>query len=175
MSITLYDASVPVFRRYLVQLSSLVDRAMAHAAEHGLEPHALLEARLAPTMFPFATQVEIAVNFVPRTCAPLAGFEVPPYGEYERSFAGLKQRIAKAHAFLDTLAPAQMEGAAERTITSRAGMETVTLPGREFLTLYALPNFFFHLSAAYAILRHAGVELGKRDFDGFHLYPAPSN
>lgn len=170
MSITMYQASVPVFERYLKQLSSMLAQAAEHAAVHGIDPDALLQARLAPSMYPFATQVEIAANFALRACAPLAGLETPAYGEYAASFEGLAQRIGKAQAFLASLTPAHMHGSEERTMRSQAGLEAVVLKGSSFLLEYALPNFFFHVTAAYAILRHMGVALGKGDYDGFHVY-----
>jgi uncharacterized protein len=170
MSLTLYDASVPVFTRYLKNLAKLLALAQAHAASEHLDPATLLDARLAPSMLPFAMQVEIATQFSLRACAPLAQQGVPAHGEHARSFEALAARIAAALNFLEAMTPAQMEGAAERVISSRAGEEVLSLPGREFLLQYALPNFFFHLTTAYAILRQQGLLIGKGDFDGFHVY-----
>lgn len=166
----MYAASVPAFRRYLEQLSAMLTLAARHAETRRIEPDTLLQARLAPSMYPFAAQVEIAANFVLRACAPLAGRAIPTYGEFEANFSGLAQRIDQAQAFLDTLAPQQMEGSESRAISSQAGLATITLSGQRFLFEYALPNFLFHVTTAYAILRHAGVDLGKSDFDGFHVY-----
>jgi hypothetical protein len=168
--LTIYDAAVPVFSRGLQRLAALVALARAHATGHALDPAVLLDARLAPTMFPFTMQVEIAAQFSLRACAPLAQRAVPPHGEHAQSFEALASRIAAAQAFLGSLQPVQMEGGAERIIESRAGEATVALPGREFLLHYALPNFYFHLTAAYCILRQQGVPVGKGDFDGFHVY-----
>ena len=170
MQLTLYEASVPVFARYLNQLAKLMALAQAHAAGAHLDPATLLDARLAPSMFPFAMQVEIATRFSLRACAPLAQREVPAQGESARSFEALAKAIAAALSFLQALTPAQMDGADERVVSDRAGEAIVSLPGREFLLLYALPNFFFHLTVAYATLRQQGVPLGKGDFDGFHVY-----
>jgi len=170
MSITMYAASVPVFRRYLEQLSTMVTLAARHAKSQGIDPDALLQARLAPSMYPFVTQVEIAANFVLRACAPLAGREIPPYGEFDASFTELEQRIRNAQAFLGTLTSAQMAGSESREITSQAGLATSKLHGQRFRFEYALPNFLCHVTTAYAILRNAGVALGKSDFDGFHAY-----
>lgn len=166
----MYAASVPVFRRYLEQLSAMLTLAALHTEKQGIDPDTLLQARLAPSMYPFVTQVEIAANFALRGCAPLAGLAIPPYGEFDASFTELEQRIRYAQAFLDTLTSAQMAGSESREITSQAGLATVKLDGQRFLFEYALPNFLFHVTTAYAILRTAGVPLGKSDFDGFHAY-----
>jgi hypothetical protein len=168
--LTIHDASVPVFSRGLQRLAVLLTLAQAHAQAHALEPAVLLDARLAPTMLPFAMQVETAAQFSLRACAPLAQLAVPPHGKSARSFAALAERVTAARFFLDALTPNQMEGAAERLIESRAGEATLALPGREFLLHDALPNFYFHLTAAYCILRQQGVPVGKGDFDGFHVY-----
>jgi hypothetical protein len=170
MNVTMYDASVPVFSRYLRQLSSMLSLAERHAAKDGLDVSMLLQARLSPSMYPFAKQVEIAANFAVRACAPLAGVEHPAAQDHAESFDGLQERIARVLTFLDALTPAQMAGSEDREFTSQAGMEAVSLPGRVFLMQYALPNFFFHVTTAYAILRHMGVGVGKSDYDGFHTY-----
>ncbi|HSI56016.1 MAG TPA: DUF1993 domain-containing protein [Ideonella sp.] len=169
--LTMYAASVPVFDRYLARLSALLGLAEQHAAAQGLAAEALLQARLSPSMFPLAVQVEIAANFSLRACAPLAGLAVPDTTRPPASFEGLQQHIAMARALLAGLTPAQMAGSDTRECSSRAGNGLVRLPGCEFLLQYALPNFFFHLGMAYAILRQSGVAIGKSDFDGFHDYP----
>ena len=170
MNVTMYDASVPVLSRYLRQLSSMLSLAERHAAKNGLDASTLLQARLSPTMYSFAKQVEIAANFAVRACAPLAAVEHPVAQDHAESFDGLQMRIAGVLAFLDALTPAQMAGSEDREFTSQAGLEAVSLPGRVFLMQYALPNFFFHVTTAYAILRHMGVGVGKSDYDGFHTY-----
>lgn len=167
---TLHEASVPVFTRYLRQLDGLVDRARRHVDEQGIDADAILQARLAPDMLPFSLQVDIAAQFTLRACAPLAGIDVPPFGETSRSFAELSARIARTVEVLGGITPESMLGADTRTFTSQAGDALVSLPGREFLLHYTLPNFFFHLCAAYAILRQQGVAVGKSDFDGLHAY-----
>lgn len=172
MSIPLYDASVPVFVRYLGRLAALIDAAELHGRVGSVSSEALLAARLAPDMAPFATQAVIAANFALRACFPLAGLAVPPYGDFADSVDGLRARIARVLGLLGTLHPSQFEGGESRVLESRAGDALVCLPASEFLFQYALPNFFFHLTAAYAILRHQGVAIGKADFDGFHQYPA---
>lgn len=170
MSGGLFEASIPVFLRYLDRLLALVDAAEAHAHARQLDDSELLSARLAADMAPFATQINIAANFALRTAFPLAGRDVPPYGEFPATFAGLRQCLARVVALLNGLAPAQFVGAESRRLESQAGNALVALSAPEFLFQYALPNFFFHLTAAYAILRSRGVAIGKQDFDGFHSY-----
>lgn len=171
MSDCLYQASVPVMLRYLGRLQGLLDAAQAHAQGAGRAIDDLLQARLAPDMLPLATQVVIAANFGLRTCFPLAGQAVPDYGAFADDSDGLRARLAHVTARLQALSPQQFEAADERTLTSQAGEARVALPAPDFLFQYALPNFFFHLGTAYAILRAQGVPLGKQDFDGFHAYP----
>ena len=170
MNLTMYEASVPVFTRYLGQLARIVSLAEEHATKRNIDPQSVLQAQLAPSMYPFALQVEIAANFAFRACAPLAGMEIPPCGEHRASFTALKARITQTLAFLATLTPDQMEASEGRQFLSQAGLGSISLAGPVFLQQYALPNFFFHVSTAYAILRHIGVELGKADYDGFHVY-----
>ncbi len=166
----LFTASVPVFARYLGQLQGLLAKAAAHCVLQCTPEAALLQARLAPDMLPLGVQVEIAVNFVFRACAPLAGQTVPPFGEHRESLAKLQARAEAAQAFLHTLQPHDFAAAAERTIHDPAGETTVALDGSTFLQQYALPNFFFHLSMVYALLRQQGLPLSKGDFDGWHVY-----
>lgn len=171
MSFGLHSASVPVFQRYLERLDGLVQAARQHAQSHGLAAAELLGARLAPDMAPFSGQVEMATHFALRACFPLAGRPVPAYGDFASDFDGLQGRIARALTLLAELAPADFELVPGRRLESQAGSALVSLPASEFLTLYALPNFFFHLGSAYAVLRNQGLPLGKQDFDGFHHYP----
>ena len=170
MPTSLYEASIPVFLRYLDRLRGLVDAAEAHAQSAGLDAAEILNARLAPNMLPFETQVKIAANFALRASFPLAGRDVPPYGDSPVSFAGLRACIARTVTLLATLEAAQFNASEARVIESRAGNALVALPASEFLFQYALPNFFFHLTAAYAILRSVGAPIGKADFDGLHVY-----
>ncbi|SHG62925.1 DUF1993 family protein [Massilia sp. CF038] len=169
MTVALYDASVPVFLRYLGQLAQLLRLAQRHD-----NAASLLDARLAPDMHSFASQVAIAASFPLRVCLPLAGRAVPSDGPTPASFEVLHERVAQAAAALALLPRSDFDGADQRVIESRAGEALVSLPGPAFLFQYALPNFFFHLTAAYAILRHHGVALGKEDFDGWHVYPRVS-
>jgi hypothetical protein len=174
-SVGLYQASVPVCLRYLGRLRGLVDAAVAHARERHLDVSQLLAARLAPDMLPFAAQVAIAGHFTLRACFPLAGEAVPPYGEFAADPSGLLARLERAEQLLRGLAPDRFAGADTRVIEDRAGEATVVLPALEFLQHYALPNFFFHLTTAYAILRNQDVAIGKEAFDGFHSYPRPTD
>lgn len=159
-----YTASVPVFVRYLGPLRGLVLAAQTRAGD------AALQSRLAPDMLPFATQVQMACNFVLRACYPLAGQSVPPYGDFADDFVGLLTRIAYVQQLAEDLEPALFNGADTRMVQDLAGNAVVQLPGQAFLLHYALPNFFFHVTTAYAILRNQGVPLGKEAFDTFHRY-----
>lgn len=166
-----FDASVPVFRRYLGRLRAWLDIAESHQRARGESMAALLQARLASDMLPFEAQAAIAANFALRACFPLAGQAIPAYGEFAADADGLRARIDRVLGLLDELPPALFEDAAGRTLESRAGEAEVVLPAPAFMAQYAMPNFFFHLATAYALLRSRGVPLGKADFDGFHAYP----
>lgn len=148
----------------------MLDIAASNIDAHGVSEEELLAARLAPDMLPLSSQIEIAVNFALRACFPLAGRPVPPFGEFLPTFAGLQARIARASALLAALNEADFAGAERRVIDSRAGEVELSLPAPTFLHQYAMPNFFFHVTTAFAILRHHGLPLGKGDFDGFHVY-----
>jgi hypothetical protein len=161
----LYDASVPVFLRYLGRLDRLVT-----AAELAANAPALLGARLAPDMLSFELQVIVASNFALRASFPLTGKAPPLDSEFAHSFQGLHQRLTHVVQLLTSLQRKEFEGAEQRLVEDGAGKAVVTLKGAEFLQQYALPNFFFHLTTAYAILRHQGVAIGKEDFDGWHAY-----
>lgn len=167
----MYDASVPVFLRYLANLAALVRKADAHCRRHARPDDYVMQARLSPDMHPFASQVRIAADFALRTCAPLAGVAKPEYGGAEATLAALAQTVEAAGGFLGGLLPGQFDGAAAKTIATQAGSAQLDLKGDVFLSQYALPNFFFHVSMAYANVRALGVEVGKADFDGFHHYP----
>ena len=169
----LYRACVGVFARSLDRLAALLDRAEDARRDDAAGLAVLLEARLAPDMLPLRTQAEIVCNFALRAAFPLAGEPVPGYGEFPGDLAGLRARIARTRGLLDGLAPERFDDAA-RLVRDRAGEADVVLPAERFLFEYALPNLFFHLSIAYAILRAQGVAVGKADFDGFHRYGAPT-
>ncbi|MES2832964.1 MAG: DUF1993 domain-containing protein [Pseudomonadota bacterium] len=166
MTLSMYTASVPVFRQLLNSLSEVLAKAESHAAERKIEPAALLQARLYPDMFALTRQVQIAADFAKGACARLAGVEVPKWADTEQSFEELRARLAKTVAFIDDLPQDQIEQSAERVINTSAGPKSKTFAGHTYLVHYALPQFLFHATTAYAILRHNGVEIGKRDFMG---------
>lgn len=166
MSLTMYDASVPVFRQILTSLSDILTKAETHATERKIEPNALLQARLFPDMFALSRQIQIAADFAKGACARLAGVEVPKYEDTEQSFADLRARLGKTIAFIDSLPKAQIVGSEAREVQTSAGPNSKTFSGQVYLTHYALPQFFFHATTAYAVLRHNGVDVGKRDFIG---------
>lgn len=170
MPISLYEASIPVFLRYLVRLDGLIDAAQSHANGHRIDVSNLFRASIAPDMLPFEIQVVIACNFALRACFPLAGKPIPPYGEFPATAQGLHQRIARVVGLLKTIDTAEFEGREAAVLESQAGQALVALTAPKFLLQYALPNFFFHVTAAYAILRGQGVAVGKEHFDGFHAY-----
>ncbi|HEU4621812.1 MAG TPA: DUF1993 domain-containing protein [Burkholderiaceae bacterium] len=165
-AISMYAASVPVFDRMLNNLSAILDKAMAHCAARKIEPQVLLNMRLSPDMFTLTRQVQIACDFAKGTAARLAGVEVPKYDDDESTFADLKARIAKTQAFIRTLSTGQIDGSETREISITIAGTPTTFKGLPYLLHFALPNFYFHATTAYGILRHAGVELGKRDFIG---------
>jgi uncharacterized protein len=166
MSISIHQASVPVFTQGLRGLKGVLTKAAAHVEAKGWDPDALLKARLYPDMFPLIRQVQIATDFAKGCCARLAGAEVPAWDDVETSFAELIARIDRAIAYVESLDPAAFEGAETRDITLTRRGETSVVKGLAYFQGQAQPNFFFHLTTAYAILRHNGVEVGKRDFLG---------
>jgi uncharacterized protein len=169
MVISLYTASVPVFKQMLTSLGVLLDKAEEHATARSIEPNALLQSRLFPDMFPLTRQVQIAADFARGVCARLAGVDVPKYDDSEHSFADLQALIAKTLAFVEGFTPAQIDGKEGAEIVTRAGTpKEKRFTGQSYLLSYGLPQFFFHVSIAYAILRHNGVEVGKRDYMGVY-------
>jgi len=166
MTFSMYSASVPVFRQILTALSAVLDKAEAHVVAKKIEPSALLQARLFPDMFPLARQVQVAADFAKGACARLAGVDVPKYDDVESTFAELRTRIATTLAFIESLDQEAIAGSAERAITTGSGEKTKHFTGQTYLFHYALPHFFFHATTAYDILRHNGVEVGKKDFIG---------
>lgn len=166
MPISMYQASVPVFVRMLTNLSGILDKAAADAEARKIDPAVFLNARLAPDMYPFTRQVQIASDSAKGASARLAGLEVPKYEDNETSIAELKARIDKTIAFIKTIKPAQIDGSEERVITLVQGDKTRTFKGQAYLLEYVFANFYFHVAAAYAILRHNGVPVGKKDFVG---------
>jgi uncharacterized protein len=164
MAISMYRASVPVFLQILPAMSACLDKAAAYATAKKIEPSVLLQSRLFPDMFPLVRQVQIAADFAKGPVARLAGVEPPKYDDNESSFDELKARIAKTIDFIREFKPSQIDGSEERDITIPMGGQTRSFKGENYLTGFALPNFFFHSTTTYAILRHNGVELGKADF-----------
>ena len=166
MAYSIYQASVPVFLKTLGNLSAILDKGAAFAEEKKVDPKVLLNYRLAPDMFPLTSQVQNATDHAKRGTARLAGIEAPAYDDNETSFAELKARIDKTLAFINPIKPSQVDGAESREIVLKMGGSNRTLTGQTYLMHHALPNFFFHTTTAYAILRHCGVNIGKRDFIG---------
>ncbi|MGR2664314.1 DUF1993 domain-containing protein [Chromobacterium haemolyticum] len=166
MSVSMYQASVPVLIRGLNNLSAILDKAAADAAARNIAPDVLLNARLAPDMFALTRQVQIASDSAKGCAARLAGVEVPSYADDEASFADLQQRIAKTVAFLQGFNAAQIDGSETREVVLKVRGDEIRFSGQNYLLGFVLPNFYFHLTAAYAILRHNGVALGKMDYLG---------
>lgn len=167
MSNLIHAAAVPVFTQMLGGLKEVLAKADAHAEARKIEPAALLQARLFPDMFGLLRQVQIACDFASGVCARLAGAEVPNYDATEQSFADLQARIATTLAFIGGLGEAAFADAATRDIVTRPGTPKERhFNGEDYLLHYGLPQFFFHVTTAYAILRHNGVELGKKDYMG---------
>ncbi len=166
MSISLYDVTHTTAVRGLANLDVLLDKAEANAGLRKIDPAVLLASRLAPDMFPLIRQVQIACDFAKGPIARLAGIENPKFEDVETDIAGLKARIAKTLAFVNGVPASALDGAETRDITIQAGSQTMEFKGQAYLVGFAIPNFYFHLSMAYAILRHNGVDVGKRDFIG---------
>ena len=164
MSLSMYDASVPVFTQGLKGLLKALTKAAEHVEQRKIDPDALLQARLYPDMFAFKRQVQIATDFAKGAVARLSGVEPAPYDDLETSFAELLARIDATLALLATFDASQIEGSEDRDITLTRRGETSVVKGQPYLLLQAMPNFYFHLTTAYAILRHNGVELGKKDY-----------
>jgi hypothetical protein len=166
MTISMYDASVPVFKQMLTSLIAILAKTEAHATQRKIEPQALLQARLFPDMFSLTRQVQIAGDFAKGACARLAGVEVPKYEDTEVTFADLQARLTKTIAFIEQLPKIQIVGSEDREINTSAGANSKKFDGKTYLTHYALPQFFFHTTTVYAILRHNGVDIGKKDYVG---------
>lgn len=167
MTLSMYSASVPVLKQLLGSLAEILAKTEAHAGEHKIDPDAYLQARLFPDMFPLLRQVQIACDFAKGISARLADVEVPVYDDKERSFAELQALIAKTIDFVGSLEPALFEGAQDREIVLRPGTpKERRFGGADYLVHYGLPQFFFHVTTTYAILRGNGVNIGKRDFMG---------
>jgi uncharacterized protein len=166
MSISLYQASVPALQKMLGNLKEILKKAEAHAIAKKIEPSVLLSSRLYPDMFALTRQVQIAADVAKGACARLAGVEIPSYEDKEASFEDLYTRIDKTLAFIATFKPADIDGREQAEIIITPGGRTLNFKGQYYLVHWALPNFYFHVMAVYAILRHNGVEVGKMDFLG---------
>jgi hypothetical protein len=166
MTLSMYHASVPVFRQGLKNLSAILDKAEAQATERKIDPAVLLAARLAPDMFPLVRQVQIACDHAKGASARLAGLDVPKFDDVETTIEELQQRLTRVREFVESIDPARFDASAERDITMPIGGQPKTFTGQTYLLHFALPNFYFHSTVAYAILRHNGIAIGKRDFIG---------
>ncbi|HEY3893330.1 MAG TPA: DUF1993 domain-containing protein [Bradyrhizobium sp.] len=162
-----YDASVPAFLQILGSLSGLLTKAEAHCRAKNIQPEILLGARLYPDMLPLSKQIQLACDFAAKGCARLTHSEVPSTPDTEKSFEELRQRLARTTEYVKVFKPAQFDGADRSDVTFPAGPDrSITLKGQQFLNNFAFPNFYFHAATAHGILRHNGVEIGKRDFLG---------
>ena len=166
MKISMHAMSVDVFTHTLGNLSALLEKGLAHAKQRKFEPAVLLAARLSPDMFPLTRQVQIACDIAKNSVSRLAAQEPPRFADTESSFEELQARIARTIDYLRSMPPSAVADTEERDIKVTAGERTLEFKGLEFLERWAIPNVFFHVTTAYAILRHNGVEVGKRDFLG---------
>ncbi len=166
MTLSMYQASVPVFTRMLENLSAILGKAAAHAEAKKIDPAVFINARLAPDMFALARQVQIASDAAKGCVARLAGVEVPSYPDTEATFPELQERVAKTIAFVKGFTAQQIDGSEERTCILKVRGDEMKFRGQDYLFKLSIPNFFFHVTTAYDILRHNGVELGKMDYLG---------
>ena len=166
MNISMYQASAPRFANILNNLSGILDKAEAHCEAKKIDPAALTTARLYPDMYHMARQVQVACDTAKGAVARLAGVEIPKHEDTEKTFSELRARIAKTVEFIKSVKPAQIDGTEDKEIVLKRGSQEVTYKGMQYLLGFAYPNFYFHVTTAYAILRHNGVEIGKRDFMG---------
>jgi len=166
MTISMYQASAPRFANTLKNLSTILDKAQAHADAKKIDPRVLTAARLYPDMFPMSRQVQSACDTAKGAVARLAGVEIPVHEDTEQTFEELKARIAKTITFIQTIQPAQVDGSEDKEVVLKFRSGEVKFKGMQYLLGHALPNFYFHATTAYDILRHNGVEVGKRDYIG---------
>ena len=166
MAISMYQASVPRFVNILGNLSNILDKAQAHADARKLDPATLPACRLFPDMLPMSSQVQIACDTAKGVVARLAGVDIPVHEDTEKTLSDLKARIAKVIAFIQTMTPGQIDGTEDKEIVIKRGDKETRYNGMQFLLGHALPNFYFHVTTTYNILRHNGVEIGKRDYLG---------
>ena len=166
MTISMFQASVPRFASMLKNLAAILDKAAAHCEARKIDPLALTSFRLYPDMFALSRQVQIACDTAKGAVARLAGVEIPKHEDTEKTFDELKARIAKSLDFIAAAKPAQIDGTEDKEVVLKLQGKDVSFRGMQYLLGFAWPNFYFHVTTAYAILRHNGVELGKRDFIG---------
>lgn len=166
MSLSMYQASLPVFIRMLTNLSAILDKAEAYATTKKIDPAVLISSRLAPDMFPLSRQIQIATDGVKGCAARLAGVEIPSFADTESTFAELQARIKKTVDFLKTFKPEQIDGTEEKPIHLKVGGRELDFTGQVYLLHFVLPNLFFHTATAYGILRHNGLDIGKVDYLG---------
>jgi len=166
MSISMYQASVPVLVRGLTNLQAILGKAEAHAAEKQIDPSVFIGARLFPDMLPLVRQVYIVTDTAKGCAARLAGVEPPKYDDVEATFEDLHARIQKTIDYLKEFNAAQIDGSEERSITLKMRSGPVEFTGLNYLLQFVMPNFYFHVTTSYDILRHNGVELGKLDYLG---------
>lgn len=164
MPLSMYAISVPVYARILTSVAAMIDKAAAYAEARKIKPEALITARLYPDMWSFAEQVRAVCNHATRGPARVAGEPIPQFDGKDETFAELKARVDWALSFVKNLNPDAFADAAERPLTFPAGGGERTMSGQQYLLFFSMPNFYFHATAAYAILRHNGVPLGKADF-----------
>ena len=166
MTISMYQASVPRFVNILGNLSNILEKAQAHVEAKKIDGATLTNYRLYPDMLPMIVQVQIACDTAKGVVARLAGIDIPVFEDNEKTLSELKARVAKTIAFIQAITPAQVDGTEDKAIVTKRGDKETHYKGMQFLLGHATPNFYFHISMAYAILRHNGVEIGKRDFLG---------
>jgi len=166
MSISMYDICIPPLTHGLTNLSALLDKAAAHAEAKKFDSAVLVQSRLFPDMHPLSRQVQIACDTAKGAAGRLAQADIPKHADTETTFAELNSRIENTLEFLKSIKPAQMQGAESRAVELKSANGVMNFTGASYLTEFVLPNFYFHLSMVYALLRHNGVELGKRDFLG---------
>jgi uncharacterized protein len=162
-----HDIAVPAYLQILGSLAGILTKAEAHCTAKKIQPEVLLGARLYPDMLPLSKQIQLVCDFAAKGCARLTGSDVPSVPDTEKTFEELKQRLAKTIDYVKAYKPAQFDGADARDVTFPAGPDkSITMKGQQFLTGFSLPNLYFHAATAHGILRHSGVEIGKRDFLG---------
>jgi len=162
----MYQASVPVFRHHIMALAKILGKGEEHANARKIDHSALIQCRLYPDMFPLARQVQIASDTAKFAAARLAGIEPPSWEDNETTFAQLKERCEKTDRYLATFKPEQIDGAEDREVVLKMRDGQMNFTGQQYLLGFATPNFYFHITTAYALLRQCGVEIGKRDFLG---------